>query len=91
MTALLLAAQEGHQQTIQTLIKANAEVNYQLENGATALMLAVQNGHLGAVHSLIAANANLNIKASNGVTPLMLAERYRYREIIELLKKSGAK
>jgi ankyrin repeat protein len=91
MTALLLAAQEGHQQTIQILIKANANVNYQLENGATALMLAAQHGYLGAVHALIAAKADLNFRAKNGVTALALAERYRHRETIELLKKSGAK
>jgi ankyrin repeat protein len=62
-----------------------------LENGATALMMAAQHGHLGAVHTLISANADLNLKASNGMTALMLANRYRYKEIIELLRKSGAK
>ena len=91
MSALLLAAQEGHQQTIQALIKAKADVNSQLENGATPLMLAAQHGHLGAVHSLIAANADLNLKASNGMTALMLANLYRYKEVIDLLKKAGAK
>jgi len=40
---------------------------------------------------LIAANANLNLKASNGMTAMMLANRYRYREVIELLTKAGAK
>jgi ankyrin repeat protein len=62
-----------------------------LENGATALMLAAQHGYLGAVHALIAAKADLNFRAKNGVTALALAERYRHRETIELLKKSGAK
>ena len=56
------------------MINAGADVNYQLENGATALMLAAQLGHLGAVHTLLAANANPNLKASNGDVPGGIAD-----------------
>ena len=66
-------------------------MNYQLENGATALMIAAQHGHLAAVHSLIAAKADPNLKASNGMTAMMLANLHRHREVIDVLKKSGAR
>ena len=72
------------------LLDANAEKDYQLENGATALMIAAQHGHLRAVYTLIAAKVNLNLKTSNGMTALMLAERYRFSEVAEILRKSGA-
>ena len=52
---------------------------------------AAEQGHLGAAYSLIAANADPNLKASNGMTAMMLANHYRYKEIVELLKKAGAK
>jgi len=86
-----LATQEGHQQIIQMLLDADADKDYQLENGATALMIAAQHGHLRATYTLIAAKANINLKASNGMTALMLAERYQFNEIAKLLKKSGAR
>lgn len=91
-TALTLAAQEGHTLTIQALINAGANVNYQAESsGATPLMVAVQHGHYNATYALIAAKADLNLKAKNGMTALGFANHYRYKDIVDLLKKSGAK
>jgi ankyrin repeat protein len=54
-------------------------------------MLAAQHGHLSVVYVLLAANADLNIKASNGATALTLANAYRHGEVVEMLKKAGAR
>ena len=44
-TALMYAAQKGHEQCARVLIKAGADLEAQQTQGATALMAACQNGH----------------------------------------------
>ena len=45
VTALILAAQNGHGDIVKYLIEANADVNMQSEDGRTAFILAAQYGH----------------------------------------------
>ncbi len=90
MNALMLAARGGHQLVTLALVKAGAEVNHQLENGATALMLAAQHGHLDVIYVLLEAKADVNIKAINGATALTLANLHRHTKAAEMLKKAGA-
>jgi ankyrin repeat protein len=35
--------------------------------------------------------ADVNAKDNNGLTPLRVAAKYRYKEIVELLRKHGTK
>jgi len=73
------------------LVKAGAEVDHQLENGATALMLAAQHGHLDVIYVLLSAKADVNIEASNGATALTLANVHRHFKAVEMLKRAGAR
>ena len=57
VTALMLASQDDHQEVVQALIAANADVNAKDANGTTALMLASQNGHQKVVQILRKAGA----------------------------------
>ena len=43
--ALMLAAQNGHEQVARVLLEAGAVVIAQTNDGTTALMLAAHNGH----------------------------------------------
>jgi len=49
---LIMASKNGHQEIVQTLLEANADVNAKTSNGATALMLASQNHHREVVQLL---------------------------------------
>jgi len=72
-TALMLAAYEGHVDTVRLLLQHGASPDLQNRIGGTALMLASFNGHLEVVTELLKAGAEVNAKSQNGYTALMQA------------------
>ncbi len=87
VTALMLAAQEGHTEAVKALIAAGAYVNAVDEIGRTALMFAA-NGEV--VKALIAAGADVNAKSSAGKTALMWADDANNEEVVKALTEVGA-
>ncbi len=65
-------------------LPAGADIN-------SALLVAVSNGNSARVKELLEKGADVNAKDQNGTTALTIATGYGYTEIIELLKKAGAK
>jgi ankyrin repeat protein len=57
MTALMLAAQQGHKEIMDVLIAANANLECAAGDGMTTLMHAAKAGHTAIVSALIDANA----------------------------------
>lgn len=90
VTALWLAAQEGHTEVVNVLLAAKADVNAKKNDGGTALMAAAVNGHLPVVERLLAAGADTNTRAE-GYTPLEVAKLLGRGDVVEVLKKAGAK
>jgi Ankyrin repeats (3 copies)/Ankyrin repeat len=72
-TALMVAADQGHGDTVKLLLQRQASLDLQNRRGATALMLACFNGHLDVVTELLRAGADVNAKSKNKHTALMLA------------------
>lgn len=70
-TALMLAADEGHVDTVKLLLQHRALSDLQNRLGGAALMLASFNGHLEVVTELLKAGADVNAKSKNGYTALM--------------------
>ena len=64
MTALHVAARNGHTEVVTALIAAGADLDAKNDDGETALMWAASNGRTEVVTSLIAAGADLD--ATNG-------------------------
>lgn len=62
-TLLMLAARDGHVDTVNFLIKARAKVNARNAAGDTALRLAAFRGHLKVVEALVAGGAAVNAQA----------------------------
>ena len=56
-----------------------------------ALLGAAYNGHTDIVKILLEAGADVNARDGYGLTALQLAEKYRRAEIVEILKKAGAR
>lgn len=77
MTALHMAALEGHGDVVGVLLTAGAEVGATTRIGAyTPLHLASQAGHGAVVRSLLESGADANLATTNsGATPLHLAAR----------------
>ena len=72
-TALMVAADEGHVDTVKLLLQHKASPDLQNRLGGTALMLACFKGHLEVVTELLKAGADVNTKSNDGYTALMQA------------------
>ncbi len=75
MTALMLAAQNGHHEVAKVLLTIpGIGVNATTRSGNTALMLAARNGYLEVVEALLAAtDINVDITNNNGDVALKIA------------------
>jgi hypothetical protein len=72
-TPIIVAAQSGLDNAVQTLLAHNADPNLRTATGNTALILAVDQGHAGSAAKLIAAQADVNSRNKRGQTALMTA------------------
>jgi len=89
-SALSLASYRGHNQLVELLLSAKADVEYQNQNGETALIWASENGQAPTVRTLIANKANLETRTNEGVTALMWAAEAGHNECITALLEAGA-
>jgi uncharacterized protein len=71
MTPLLLAAREGHSDTVAALLEAGADVNQASAGDNTSpLLIATINGHYDLAKLLLDRGADARVRSENGVTPL---------------------
>ena len=95
-TALIAAAHLGHHGVVRQLIAAGAPLDHVNNLHWTALIESIVLGdggprHVATLQALVAAGANLQLADRNGQTPLKLAQGRRYRAMVEILEKAGAK
>ena len=91
-TALMLAAQKGHLEMIDILLKhPSIGIDVQDAYGATAILLAVREGHSDIVERLLKANANIEIvDFQEGRSALRCAAERDSAKIVELLLRHSA-
>jgi len=71
MTPLLLAAREGHRESVEALLRAGADINQvSLGDRTSPLLIATINGHFDLARFLLENGADPAIAAENGATPL---------------------
>ena len=88
--ALLQAANVGHYEAVQFLLKLGDNVNVKDIKGQTALMIASQKGHMQVIECLLKEHADVNIQTNDGWTALMIASHYAHTQLIEQLLKENA-
>jgi ankyrin repeat protein len=91
---LHVASLKGKREIVELLIQNGANVNIQRDHSGgswTPLLMACHHGNKEIVELLLANGAELNIKNAAGKTALDLASQRNHTEIVELLKKHGAK
>jgi hypothetical protein len=93
LSALMLAAPFGDQDTITALLEAGARINEKDIRGMTPLMLSVATDHAqpATVGRLIAAGADVQAKDTNGDSVLDWARKFGNPEIVSMLAHSGGK
>lgn len=79
--------------TLDFLIKSGANINSRDHLGWTPLMHAVHffGGDIDLVKIIISYNPNVNNKSNDGLTALQIAKLNKNKEIIQELRKAGAK
>jgi ankyrin repeat protein len=74
MTALHLAARQGHRRTVESLLEAGADVNApSAGDRTTPLLIATVNGHFDLGNYLLERGADPNLASEAGATPLYAA------------------
>ncbi|XP_069812168.1 ankyrin repeat, SAM and basic leucine zipper domain-containing protein 1 [Dendropsophus ebraccatus] len=89
MTAVMLAASEGHTQVVTLLVAHGAEINAQDENGFTGLTWAAYSGHKNTVLKMLELGADLKLSTKTGSTAADIARQNNHLEIFSILTFSG--
>lgn len=86
LSPLAEATRRGNLDLMKLLIKAGADVNFQMEEGYTALMDAALAGNLDAVKILVEAGADVNIKDIYQEHALSIAAHNAHEEVFNYLE-----
>ena len=89
-TALCIAAQNGHQGAVETLLEVAACIDAANRDGATALFKACQRGRVGVVRLLLDNMATVDYPGHDGTTPLIIAANNGHMDVVELLVQARA-
>lgn len=89
-SALHLAAQNGHNQTLRELLYGGCDTSVHNDYGDTALHTACRYGHAGVVRILISAKCDIDAFNLNHDTPLHIACAMGRRKLTKLLLEAGA-
>jgi ankyrin repeat protein len=91
-TALWLASQKGKADMVSLLINAGADLESRYEDDdSTPLIEAASQGRANVVKLLLEKGANIDAKLNTGETAFHKAQGKQYNDVVELLKKVGAK
>lgn len=89
-SALHLAAQNGHNQTLRELLYAGSSTSIHNDYGDTPLHTSVRYGHAGAVRILISAKSDVDAFNLNHDTPLHITCAMGRRKLTKLLLEADA-
>ena len=90
-TALGWAAESGHADVAQLLLKNGAEVDALDRAKLSPLLIAADSNSLGTVQLLLAAGADVNLRCRGKQTALMFAAEKGHADVIDALAQGGAK
>ncbi|CAN1211166.1 ankyrin repeat domain-containing protein [Tumidithrix helvetica PCC 7403] len=89
-TALDEAIEENRVDVVKLLLESGANPNHYV-SGSTPLYDAASNGYVKIVSLLIKHGADINAKSFGSRTPLAIAIQYKHLEVVDLLRKAGAR
>jgi ankyrin repeat protein len=89
-TALIAAAEQGHESTARLLIENGSDVNAKTLKGITSLLASSWNGHESVVRLLLEKGADVNARSVDGSIALMRAAERGHESIARLLIENGS-
>ena len=90
-SALLWAAEHGHEGTVRTLLEEGARVQITTNYNQTPLLLAAKQGHTTVVELLLnEGDMDPNARNEGGQTPLLCAAKRGHEQVVKLLLDRGA-
>ncbi len=84
---LMEAALRGDSETVDKLLEAGADLDFQSKNGQTALMLAVGEGFTDVAKTLLDRGADTEPVDQLGMTAGKYAQLFKHTEISELIRR----
>lgn len=90
ITALWIAASEGHLEVVRYLLSQNAELDVQDEELGTPLYVAAENGCSQVVRQLLEHQADVNLAGGLHRNPLNAASYNGHLEVVQLLLQAHA-
>ncbi|KAK6851002.1 hypothetical protein PG987_000636 [Apiospora arundinis] len=88
--ALHISARNGYLDTVNSLLKAGADVNLVSGCGRTALQMAAAHGEPAVVRALLASGAEVDFRFPNKQTALQAAAEQGHLEVVNTLLAAGA-
>ncbi len=88
-TALCLAAESGHPETVEILLELKADVNVRAD-GHMPLTIAASQGHEDVITALVKGKANVNAKESDGRSALHIAVELGFVDAVAALTRRKA-
>lgn len=83
------AVKSGHEDVLEALLLAGANVDLENATGDTALHMAASKGRKGALEILLRAGAKVSAQSLSGRTPLHEAVINCHEDIVEILLAAG--
>ena len=89
-TALMWAAQCGHEAVVRLLLEKGAHTEIKGRDDETAFLLAADSGHEAIVLLLLEKGTDMKATDSKRETALMMAAKHGYKTMTQLLLEQGA-
>ncbi|XP_046337771.2 ankyrin repeat domain-containing protein 17-like [Haliotis rufescens] len=91
MTPVITAAEKGHKEVVELLVKEGADVTLVNKKGDNLLHSASRGGHVEVVKFVLSQGTlSINSRGWKRMTPAMTAADKGHKEVVELLVRKGA-
>lgn len=87
---LILAAADGNDELVTSILNSDAQPNIAGADGQTALMLAARNGHLTTAKLLIERGASLTAITNSGNSAESIAVKFGHTQIVDFFKQHAS-
>jgi ankyrin repeat protein len=89
-TAVFVAGEKGHGQSLRSLIRGGADVNVPNNRGVTPLQISAKHGHAEVCRTLLLdGGADVHQARLNGITALSVAVHAGHSDVVSVLLTTG--